>query len=46
MIGSNLRIGARLGLALGVVLLITALTGMWRLGSLKEEAHKLPLASA
>ncbi len=44
MIGSNLRIGARLGLAFGVVLLITglmALTGMWRLGSLKDEAHKL-----
>jgi len=44
MIGSNLRIGARLGLAFGVVLLITALmalTGMWRLGSLKEEAHNL-----
>jgi len=44
MIGTNLRIGARLGLAFGVVLLITALmalTGMWRLGSLKEEAHNL-----
>ena len=43
MIGSNLRIGARLGLAFGVVLLITALmalTGMWRLGSLKDEAQK------
>ena len=39
-----MRIGARLGLAFGVVLLITALmalTGMWRLGSLKDEAHKL-----
>ena len=44
MMGSNLRIGARLGLAFGVVLLITALmalTGMWRLGSLKEEARNL-----
>lgn len=28
MIGSNLRIGARLGLAFGVVLLITALMAM------------------
>src|SRR6218665_2947207 len=44
MIGSNLRIGARLGLAFGLVLLITALmavTGIWRLGSLKTAAHQL-----
>jgi methyl-accepting chemotaxis protein len=44
MIGSNLRIGARLGLAFGVVLIITAmmaLTGMWRLGSLKQAANNL-----
>jgi hypothetical protein len=44
MVGTNLRIGARLGLAFGVVILIAALmalTGMWRLGSLKEEAHNL-----
>jgi len=44
MVGTNLRIGARLGLAFGVAILIAALkalTGMWRLGSLKEEAHNL-----
>jgi methyl-accepting chemotaxis protein len=44
MLGTNLRIGARLGLAFGVVLLITAimaLTGVWRLGALKEETHSL-----
>ena len=44
MIGTNLRIGARLGLAFGVVLLITALMalmGMWRLGALKDQAHEL-----
>ncbi|APW41488.1 methyl-accepting chemotaxis protein [Rhodoferax saidenbachensis] len=44
MTGSNLRIGARLGLAFGLVLLITALmavTGIWRLGSLKTAANHL-----
>lgn len=44
MIGINMRIGARLGLAFGVVLLITALmalTGMWQLGVLKSQAHNL-----
>ena len=44
MLGTNLRIGARLGLAFGVVLLITALMalmGMWRLGALKDQAHEL-----
>ena len=44
MIGNNLRIGARLGLAFGIVLLITAvmaLTGVWRLGILKDQAHAL-----
>lgn len=40
----NLRIGARLGLAFGLVLLITALIGMvgvWRLGSLKNASVEL-----
>ena len=44
MIGTNLRIGMRLGLAFGVVLLITALMaimGMWRLGALKSQAQEL-----
>ncbi len=44
MIGINLCIGARLGLAFGVILFtaaLMALTGKWRLGSLKEEAHNL-----
>ncbi|TAH09944.1 MAG: hypothetical protein EAZ11_13590 [Curvibacter sp.] len=44
MIGTSLPIGALLGFAFGVVILIAALmalTGKWRLGSLKEEAHNL-----
>ena len=44
MIGTNLRIGIRLGLAFGVVIAITALmalVGVWRLGALKEQAHTL-----
>ena len=44
MIGANLRIGVRLGLAFGVVIAITALmalVGVWRLGALKEQAHTL-----
>jgi methyl-accepting chemotaxis protein len=39
---SNLKVGSRLGLAFGLVLLITALIaaiGAWRLGSLKASSH-------
>jgi len=42
--GSNIKIGARLGLAFGAVLLITALIagiGVWRLGTLKAAANDL-----
>ncbi|MCV2354305.1 methyl-accepting chemotaxis protein [Paucibacter sp. B2R-40] len=42
--GSNIKIGTRLGLAFGVVLLITALIagiGAWRLGTLKAAANDL-----
>ncbi len=41
---NNLRIGARLGLAFGLVLLITALIGalgVWSLGSLKDASVKV-----
>ncbi|OYU26247.1 MAG: methyl-accepting chemotaxis protein [Burkholderiales bacterium PBB2] len=44
MNGSNIKIGTRLGLAFGAVLLITAViagVGVWRLGSLKQAADVL-----
>ncbi|MCZ8074823.1 MAG: MCP four helix bundle domain-containing protein, partial [Paucibacter sp.] len=44
MNGSNIKIGTRLGLAFGAVLLITAViagVGVWRLGTLKQAADVL-----
>ena len=44
---NNLRIGTRLGLAFGLVLLITALiavTGLWRMGTLKAANQEIATA--
>ena len=44
MIFNNLRVGPRLGLGFGVILLITALialTGIWRIGALKDAAERV-----
>ena len=41
---SNLRVGPRLGLGFGVILLITALialTGIWRIGGLKDASERV-----
>ena len=41
---SNLRVGPRLGLGFGVILLITALialTGIWRIGALKDASERV-----